>query len=458
MANKHQEDTTTQQRDLTKGSLHQGIWYLAPPMMLETGILNVVQILDTYWIGQLGSAALAAVTISITIRWVLNSLANGLGIGGLAIVARRIGERDRAAADHAATQTLLLGIMISAILTFSGLAVARPLLVLLGADAEVLPLGLAYLRVSLAGIFTLILVFALNAILRGAGEARKAMAVLFLSTAAIITIEPILIFGFGPIHALGVVGSAWANVLGFGVGVILQLAILFSGRARVGMSLNLLRPDFPLMGRIISIALPSTIQMTLRSSSRLIVLGLVGVYGTFATAGYGVANRLLLVALIPIFGLGNAAATLVGQNLGAGKADRAGRSAWWVSIYAAVYMIIAATLLFTFSSPLISLFDSNPQVVKFGSECLRIVSFSLIASAVGVSLARGFDGAGNTVPAMAINLFTLWGMEIPFAYGLSRWLALGTVGVWWGRTIANVANGLFFFIWFRRGRWKLRKV
>lgn len=458
MDSNHQEDPTTQQRDLTKGSLHRDIWYLAPPMMLETGILNVVQILDTYWIGQLGSAALAAVTISITIRWVLNSLANGLGIGGLAVVARRIGERDRISADHAATQTLLLGIIISAILTFSGLALARPLLILLGADAEVLPLGLAYLRVSLAGIFTIILVFALNSILRGAGEARKSMAVLFLSTATIVMIEPMLIFGFGPIPALGVVGSAWANVLGFGAGVILQLAILFGGRARVGMGLSLLRPDFPLMGRIISIALPSTIQMTLRSSSRLVVLGLVGLYGTFATAGYGVANRLLLVALIPIFGMGNAAATLVGQNLGAGKPDRAGRSAWWVSAYAAVYMIIAATILFTLARPLISLFDSNPQVVKFGSECLRVVSFSLIASAVGVSLARGFDGAGNTIPAMAINLFTLWGMEIPFAFGLSRWLALGTLGVWWGRTIANVANGIFFLIWFRRGRWKLREV
>jgi len=444
MDNKHQEDTTTQQRDLTEGSLHRDIWYLAPPMMLETGITNIIQILDTYWVGQLGSAALAAVTISITIRWVLNSLANGLGIGG--------------AADHAATQTLLLGIMISALLTVSGLAVARPLLILLGADAEVLPLGIAYLRVALAGTFTLILVFMLNAILRGAGEARKAMAVLFLSTVSIVVIEPILIFGLGPIPALGVVGSAWANVLGYGAGVILQLAILFGGRARIGMSLNYLRPDFPLMGRIISIALPSTIQMTLRSSSRLVILGLVGIYGTYATAGYGVANRLLLVALIPIFGLGNAAATLVGQNLGAGKPDRAGRSAWWVSAYAAIYMIVAATILFTLADPLISLFDSTPQVVKFGTECLRVVSFSLIASALGVSLARGFDGAGNTVPAMAINLFTLWGMEIPFAYLLSRWLALGTLGVWWGRTIANVANGLFFLIWFRRGRWKLRKV
>jgi putative MATE family efflux protein len=458
MGNKHQEDTTIQHRNLTEGSLHRDIWYLAPPMMLGTGITNVIQILDTYWVGQLGSAALAAVTISITIRWVINSLANGLGIGGLAIVARRVGERDRAEADHAATQTLLLGIMISAILSVLGLAVAQPLLILLGADAEVLPLGLAYLRVALAGIITLILVFVLNSILRGAGEARIAMAVLFLSTATIVVIEPLLIFGLGPIPALGIVGSAWANVLGYGTGVAFQLVILFGGRARIGVNLTSFKPDFRLMGRIISIALPSTIQMTLRSSSRLVILGLIGIYGTFATAGYGVANRLLLVALIPIFGLGNATATLVGQNLGAGKPDRAGRCAWWVSAYASGFMIVAALILFSLANPLISLFDSTPQVVAFGSECLRVVSFSLIASAVGVTLARGFDGAGNTIPAMAINLFTLWGMEIPFAYGLSRLLALGTLGVWWGRTIANVANGLFFFIWFRRGRWKLREL
>jgi putative MATE family efflux protein len=458
MDNKNQPTSKTQPHDLTEGSLHRDIWYLAPPMMLETGITNVVQILDTYWVGQLGSAALAAVTISITIRWVINSLANGLGIGGLAVVARRIGERDRDKADHAATQTLLLGIMISAILSVLGLTVAQPLLILLGADAEVLPLGLAYLRVALAGVITLILAFVLNSILRGAGEARTAMAVLFLSTAIIVVLEPVLIFGLGPIPAIGVVGSAWANVIGYGVGVTMQLAILFSGRARIGVNLRYFKPDFRLMGRIISVALPSTIQMTLRSSSRLVILGLIGIYGTFATAGYGVANRLLLVALIPIFGLGNATATLVGQNLGAGKTDRAERCAWWVCAYASGFMIVAALILFSFANPLISLFDSTPQVVAFGSECLRVVSFSLIASAVGVTLARGFDGAGNTVPAMAINLFTLWGMEVPFAYGLSRLLALGTLGVWWGRTIANVANGLFFFIWFRRGRWKLRQV
>ena len=445
-------------RDLTTGSLHRAIWYLALPMMLETGILNISQVLDTYWVGQLGSAALAAVTISVVIRWVINSLSNGLGIGGLAVVARRIGERNREAADHATWQTILLGLIVSLVLGGLGLAIARPLLVLLGADAEVLPLGMAYLRVAFGGTFTLILVFAINSLLRGAGEARLAMGVLFLSTAVTVVMEPALIFGWGPFPELGVAGSAWAFVLGFGAGLAMQMVILLRGRARIGINVRDLRPDLPLMGRIIRIALPSTVQMSLRASSRLVVVGLVGLYGTFATAGYGVANRLLLITLIPVFGLGNAAGTLVGQNLGAHKPRRAERSAWWVSGYAAGYMAVMGALLLIFARPLVRFFDPTPEVVAFGTDCLRIIGPTLIASAGGVVLARGLDGAGNTVPAMAINLFTLWGVEVLLAYTLSQWLGWGITGLWWSRAIANITNGLLFALWFRRGRWKETRV
>ena len=455
------EETQAQKgwgRDLTSGSLHRSIWYLALPMTLETGILNVSQVLDTYWIGRLGSAALAAVTISITIRWVVNSLANGLGIGGMAVVARRVGERDQAAAEHATWQTILLGLVVSVGLGGLGVVVARPLLTLLGADAEVMSLGLDYLRVAFGGMFTLVLVFVINAMLRGAGEARLAMTVLFLCTAVTVALEPLLVFGLGPIPRLGVTGSAWAYVLGFGAGLALQVAALLRRQARIGINLRDLWPDLPLMARIIRIALPSTVQMTLRSSSRLAIVGLVGSYGTFATAGYGVANRMLLIALIPGFGLGNAAGTLVGQNLGARKPDRAERSAWWVSAYAAGYIAVAAVFLFAFARPLVATFDPTLEVVDFGTECLRVVAPALIASAVGVVLARGFDGAGNTVPAMMINLLSLWGTEVPVAFGLSRWLGLGVTGVFWGRAVANLANGLMFAFWFNRGRWKEREV
>jgi putative MATE family efflux protein len=456
-------------RDLTSGGLHRNILWLALPMTLEASILNVSQILDTYWVGELGSAALAAVTISVTIRWMMNSLANGLGIGGMAVVARRIGERNQEAAEHATWQTILLGLLVSLVLGAVGMVIARPMLTLLGADAEVLPLGVAYLRVAFGGLFTIILVFVINAMLRGAGSAGWAMAVLGLATAVTVVTEPLLISGVGPIPPLGVAGSALAYVLGFGAGLILQAVVLLSGRASISINLRRLRPDFPLMWKIVRIALPSTVQMTLRSSSRLAIIALVGLYGTFATAGYGVANRLLLVALIPSFGLGNAAGTLVGQNLGAGKGRRAERSAWWVSAYAAGYITVVAVVLFAFARPLMAIFDDTPQVVEVGAECLRIVAPSLILNAVGVVLARAFDGAGNTVPAMVVNLLSLWGLEVPVAYGLSRglaafplgglgWSGLGSNGVWWGRAAANAVNGLLFALWFRRGRWKKKKV
>ena len=452
------EQGLAEKRDLTTGNIHRNIWALAVPMTLEMAVQSVTQIADTYWVGKLGSAALAAVTISITLRWVINSLANGLGIGGMAVVARRIGARDRAQADHAAWQAVLLAAFVSLVLGAVGILLAKPALRVLGADGEVLAMGVSFLRIIFGGLFTLVLIFVINSLLRGAGEAGLALAVLVLSQGLTIVLEPLLIFGWGPFPALGVDGSAWAGVLGFGVGALFQIAILLSGRARIAINLRNLWPDPPLMWRIVKIALPSTVQMTLRSTSRLIVLAIVGLYGTFATAGFGVANRILLVALIPGFGLGNAAATLVGQNLGAVQPQRAERSAWWITAYNAIMLAAFAVVFFTFARPLVAFFDPTPEVADLGAEYLRIVAPSLIFSAVGVVLARAFDGAGNTVPAMFVNLLTLWGMEAPLSYGLAQGTALGITGVWVGRALANLANGLLFAFWFRLGRWKRKEV
>ena len=447
-------------RDLTTGNIHRSIWHLAIPMILEMVVLNVSMALDTYWVGQLGEAAVAAVTISMTIRWVMNGLANGLGIGGMATVARRIGEKNENAAGQAAAQTILLGVFISLILAVVGNIAARPLLELLGAGPDIIPMALSYLRVTLTGLIIMVLIFAINSLLRGAGEAQIAMRVLFLCTAVTIVLEPILVLGFGPIPSLGVGGSAWAFVLGFGVGVIAQFWILLTGRSRIKINLGQMRPDFPLMGRIVRIALPSTIQMTLRTSSRLAIIALVGIYGTTALAAYGVTNRLLMFVVIPTFGLGNACAALVGQNLGAKKPQRAEATAWWVSGYALLYTVVIVAAVMALAPVLIRFFisDATPGVIDLGSEYLYIVAPSLLFMAVGIVLARGFDGAGNTVPAMVINLITLWGVEVGAAFVLSRWLGLGATGVWCGRALAGVANGLLFAIWFRRGKWKLQKV
>jgi len=427
-------------------------------MALEVAILSISDLFDTYWVSRLGSAALAAVTFGIAVRWFVNSLPMGLGTGGMAVVTRRIGARDREAADHAGGQTILLGLILSLLLTVAGLAVAHPLLRLIGADAEVLPLGMTYLRITFLGSFTWVLVYVINPIIRGAGEARLAMWVLILITAVIAISEPILVLGLGPVPRLGIAGSAGAYVLGFGCGLLMQIAILMRGRACIGLRLRHLRPDLPLMGRIVSISLPGAVQMTLRSASNMVLVGLVGSFGTFATAGYGLADRFLLIILFPCLGLGNTSGTLVGQNLGAGKPERAERSAEWVSVYAVVYMLAVTTLLVVFAEPLVAFFDTTPEVVATGATCIRIIAFSLILDGIGIVLGRSMDGAGNTVPAAVVNLVTLWGLQLPIAFALSQWLGFGLAGIWLGRALANATNGLLLAAWFRRGRWKERKV
>jgi putative MATE family efflux protein len=451
-----------QEQDLTSGNLHRDIWILAVPMVLEQSMMSLSQTVDTYMVGRLGSAALAAVTISMNLRWVINSLATGLGIGGLAVVARRVGARKVDAANHATAQTILLAVMVSLVLGSVGFVLAEPAMRVLGAQDDVLEMGISYLRILFGGLFTLILVFSINSLLRGAGDARLAMWVLILSQGVTVLLLPLLLFGWGSFPRLGVLGSAWAGVLGFGSGLLLQGLILSPwphlGRAGITVRPGDLRPDWSLMWHIVKIALPSTVQMTLRSSSRLAVLAIVGLYGTFATAAFGVANRLLLIALIPGFGLGNAAGTLVGQNLGAGKPDRAARSAWWVVAYNVGLMTIFVLFFVSLAWPLVAFFDSTPEVVDIGTDVLHIVAPSMILSAVGVVLGRGFDGAGNTVPAMTVNLLSLWALEVPLAYGLSHWTNLGLGGVWVGRAIANLANGALFSFWFRRGGWKRKDV
>jgi Na+-driven multidrug efflux pump len=212
------------------------------------------------------------------------------------------------------------------------------------------------------------------------------------------------------------------------------------------------------MASIIGIALPSAAQMTLRSMSNMVLVGLVGAFGTFATAGYGLADRFLLIVLFPCFGLGNSAGTLVGQNLGARKPERAEASAGWVGAYAAGYLLTVTTLLFLFARPLVALFDPTPEVVAIGTTCIRIISFSIVVDGVGFIFGRGLDGAGNTKPSAVINLLTLWGLQLPLAFALSRWSGLGLTGIWIGRAAANVANGLLYAAWFRGGKWKEREI
>ncbi len=458
MANQAEARPGPAHRDYTTGSLNRNIWLLAVPMVLEMGLVSLFRVADMFWVGKLGPEALAAITIGENIRWALSGLAMGQGIGGLAVVARRIGEKDEAGANHATLQAVLLALGLALLLSGVGYALAEPMLRLLGTEAEVLPEGLLFLRVTFAGLVGFLMVPIVNSLLRGAGEARSALTVRLLSYGLGLLAEPILIFGWGPLPPLGVAGAALALVGSQWVGFLVQLGILVSGRARIRIDLRQMRLDLPLMYKIFRIALPSTIQMTLRSLSRATLLGVVAVYGTYAVAAYGVAARVFMTVFVPGFGLGNAAATLVGQNLGAGKPDRAARSAWLIAGYNAALMLACSAVIVPLAEPIIAAFNDTPGVVALGAEALRVFAIGYIFSAMGSVLARGLDGAGNTVPAMVINLLTLWGLQIPLAWLFSQLLGWGTTGLWLGISVANVANGLIFAFWFRRGRWKQREV
>jgi putative MATE family efflux protein len=297
-----------------------------------------------------------------------------------------------------------------------------------------------------------------NSLLRGAGEARLALIVRVLAYGLGILAEPLLIFGWGPLPALGVAGAALALVGSQFLGFVLQLGVLVSGRAQLRIDLRRLRLDLPLMGKIFRIALPSTIQMMLRSFSRATLLSIVALYGTFAVASYGVAARVFMSVFVPGFGLGNAAATLVGQNLGAGKPGRAARIAWRIAAYNVSLMLVCGLAIVVWAEPIMAAFNDTPEVVALGAQALRVFAVGYLFSSLGSVMARAFNGAGDTVPAMLINLSTLWGVQIPLAWLLSQVAGWGTLGLWAGISAANVANGVIFAFWFHRGRWKHRQV
>jgi len=460
MAKKQQENATSAQWpvDFTTGSIIRNIWLLAVPMTIEQISVVVFQLGDLFWVGKLSPQALAVVSLSGTMRWALTSLAVGLGTGGLAVVARYIGAHDPTDANQATAQTILLATMVALFLAIFGFFTLPAALHLLGAGPDIYQDTLTYLNITLVGLLSIVLMQVINTLFRGAGNARWAMAIGGGANVFNVLIEPVLIFGWGPVPKLGVAGAALSVLVTQTLALCMQIFLLLRGTLRIRLVWRFLRPDFALMWRIVKIALPSTVQMFLRASSRVTLLGIVSIYGTFALAGYGVANRLLLIALIPGFGLGNAAATLVGQNLGAGKPERAERSTWLIAFYNFIIVGSIGILYLLFAGWFVRLFNHDPHVLFYGSHSLRIVAGSYILLSVGIVAARGLDGAGSTLPTMIINGITLWGIQIPLTYILAKWGVFGADGVWLGLAIANILNALLLAYWFKRGKWKQKEI
>ena len=445
-------------RNYTEGSIGRSVLLLAVPMVLEMFMESLFAVVDIYWVGKLGTDAAATVGLTESLLTIIYALAIGLSIGATAMVARRIGERDSEGAARAAMQAIVIALIISAIIALIGAPLAPRLLQLMGGSPWVIEHGSAFTRIMLAGNMTVVTLFMVNAIFRGAGDAAIAMRTLWLANWINILLGPCLIFGLGPFPKLGIVGAAIATNIGRGTGALFALSKLFRAGGRFDIHRRHLKIEPAIMGRLLRLSGTGTFQVFIGMASWIGLVRIISSFGSDAVAGYTFGIRVILFALLPSWGMSNAAATMVGQALGARKPDRAERAVWQAGFYNMIFLGVIGILFVIFAPQIISLYTSDPRVAEYGIECLRIVSYGFLFYAYGMVLGQSFNGAGDTWTPTVINLFVFWLWEIPLAFVLARGLNLGPRGVFIAITIAFSTLAVVSALVFRRGHWKTRVV
>ena len=442
----------------TDGPIGRGILMLAVPMVLEMVMESVFVVCDVFFVSKLGPDAVATVGLTESMLAIVYTLAIGLSIGATATVARRIGEGDRDGAARTAVQVIALGLGVSVIIGALGVVFAPALLAMMGASPSVIATGSNFTRVMLGGNASVMLLFLINAVFRGAGDAAIAMRVLWLANAINIVLGPLLIFGPGPFPALGVTGAAIATTVGRGMGAAYAFSRLLQPGARVHLSRSHFQLDPGVMLRLVKLSGSGTFQVFVGTASWIGLVRIISSFGSTALAGYTIGMRVILFALLPSWGLSNAAATMVGQSLGARKPERAERAVWVAARYN-LYFLGAVGLLFVIlATPIARLFTSEAEVVKHASDALRVVAAGYLFYAYGMVVTQSFNGAGDTWTPTWINLFCFWLWEIPLAYALAFWFGMGPHGVYLAITIAFSTLAVVSTLLFRRGRWKTRAV
>ena len=444
--------------DFTVGPIGRAVLLLAVPMVLEVVLESVFAVADIFWVSRLGPDAIASVGLTESLLTVIYALAMGLGIGATAVVARRIGEKDPEGAARAAVQALALALLVSVVLGTAGALLAPRLLALMGAAPGVIETGRGYATIMLGGEAAIIVLFVANAIFRGAGDAAIAMRVLWLANIINIVLGPLLIFGPGPFPALGVTGAAIATTTGRSIGAIYAVTRLFRQASRIPVGRRHLRVDVGVMRQILSLSGSATLQNLIGMASWIGLVRILAGYGSEALAGYTIAVRLIIFALLPSWGLSNAAATMVGQSLGARKPERAERAVWQAGAYNARFLVAVGILFFVAAPLILRAFTSDPVVSDYAVHCLRIVALGYPLYAYGMVLTQSFNGAGDTWTPTWLNLLCFWIFEIPLAWGLSGPAGFGPSGVFWAIMASFSLLALASAVLFRRGRWKTRVV
>ncbi|HEX5025819.1 MAG TPA: MATE family efflux transporter [Agriterribacter sp.] len=444
--------------DYTKISLKKAIFLLAVPMILELVMESTFAVVDIYFVGQLGSSAVATVGLTETYLFLLYSVCMGLATAVTAIIARRIGEKKKDEAGISAVQSIFLGALSSLPFAIAGIFFAKELLGLMGADQWGIQNGYRYTQWMLGGNAVIVLLFVINAIFRGAGDAAIAMRVLWIANGINIILDPLLIFGWGPVPALGIEGAAIATNIGRGVGVVMQLWILFKGGKHIRAKLSDLRWDTKIMINIIRTALGGVGQMIVGMTSWIFVMRILAGIGSESVAGATIALRIMMFTMMPAWGMSNAAATLVGQNLGAGQPGRAESSVWKIGFYNMIFLVGVSVLYFFFNHWLMRIFTTDEKVIAIGGEWLRILSYSYFVYGWWMVSVQAFNGAGDTKTPTLINLVFFWLIQIPLSYFLAITLNWEHSGVFWGVFISETSVGLFTLWIFKKGKWKTVKV
>jgi putative MATE family efflux protein len=449
---------TGKELDFTTGPIGRAVILLAIPMVLEMVMESVFALTDAFFVSRLGTDALATVGLTEAMITLLFAIAIGTGLATTAMVARRVGERDIAGARTAAAQSILLGLVLSAAVAVPGVIFAKDLLAVMGGSPELAATGHGYTRVLFGGSATIMLIFLLNAIFRGAGDAAIAMRVLWIANGVNILLDPCLIFGLGPFPELGVMGAAVATTIGRGTGVALQLWVLFRGGSRIQIRFSDLAPRMGIILRLFRLSVGGILQFLIGTSSWVIMVWIIGGFGSAAVAGYTLAIRLIVFAILPSWGMANAAATLVGQNLGANSPERAEASVWRAGTYNMFFLVGVSIIFIAFANPLIRLFTQEEEVIHYGVSCLRWVSYGYGFYAWGMVMVQAFNGAGDTYTPTIINFFCYWLFQLPLAYLLAKQTGLGATGVFMAITAAESLIAVVGILVFRRGRWKARVV
>ena len=445
-------------RDYTRGPIGRAIFILAVPMVLEMAMESIFVIVDVFLVSRLGAAAVAAVGLTESMLAIVYAMAMGLSIGATAIVARRIGEKDREGAARAAVQVIALGAAVAAALGIAGAILAPDLLALMGASPDVLAIGTGYTRVMLGGNASVLLLFLVNATFRGAGDAAIAMRVLWLANAVNLVLAPLLIFGVGPVPELGVTGAAVATTTGRGIGALFAISRLFRHGARIEVRRRHLRLDPAVMWSVVRLSLSGMLQVLIGTASWIGLVRVIAGFGADALAGYTVGVRVVIFALLPSWGLSNAAATMVGQSLGAKNPARAEQAVWRAGLYNMAFLGTIGLLFVVAAEQIVGLFTRDPAVAAYAVDCLRIVASGFLFYAFGMVFTSALNGAGDTWTPTWLNFAVFWLFEIPLAWALAHRWGMGPRGVFVAIAIAFSVLAVVSGWIFRQGRWKTRVV